>query len=64
VGKNVTITWQNNDKVPHTATADDGSWDTGNISPGSSKALTFAVAGTFAYHCTVHPMMKATVVVQ
>jgi plastocyanin len=64
VAKNTTITWQNKDNVAHTATADDGTWDTGSIAPGASKAITFATAGTFAYHCTVHPMMKAIVVVQ
>ncbi len=64
VAKGASVTWTNNDKVTHTATADDGSWDTGNIAPGASKSLTFANAGTFAYHCTVHPMMKATLVVQ
>ncbi len=64
VAKNTTITWQNKDNVAHTATADDGAWDTGSIAPGASKAITFATVGTFAYHCTVHPMMKAMVVVQ
>ncbi len=64
VSKGSTVTWQNKDNVAHTATADDGSWDTGNIAPGTSKSLTFANAGTSAYHCTVHPMMKATLVVQ
>jgi plastocyanin len=64
VAKNASITWQNKDNVAHTATADDGTWDTGTIAPGASKSLIFANAGTFAYHCTVHPMMKATAVVQ
>src|SRR5512140_3789797 len=64
VAKGSTITWTNKDAVAHTATADDGSWDTGNIAPGASKSLTFANSGTFAYHCTVHPMMKSSVVVQ
>ncbi len=64
VAKGATVTWKNNDNVAHTATADDGSWDTGSIAPGASKSLTFANAGTFAYHCAVHPMMKATLVVQ
>jgi plastocyanin len=64
VMKGSSITWTNNDAVPHTATADDGSWDTGNIAAGASKSLTFANAGTFAYHCTVHPMMKSSLIVQ
>lgn len=64
VAKGTTVTWTNKDAVPHTATADDGSWDTGNIASGASKSLTFANSGTFAYHCTVHPMMKSSVIVQ
>ncbi len=64
VAKGTTITWQNNDPVVHTATADNGSWDTGAIAAGASKTATFASTGTFTYHCTQHPMMTATVVVQ
>lgn len=59
-----TVTWQNNDNVSHTATADDGSFDTGTISTGQSDAVTFDTAGTFPYHCAIHPAMTATVVVQ
>jgi plastocyanin len=58
------ITWQNNDGVNHTATSDTGLWDTGIISPGASKSVTFNAAGTFPYHCTVHSMMTATVIVR
>lgn len=58
------VTWSNADAVPHTATADDGSFDTGTISGGASASHTFTTAGTFAYHCEVHPTMTGTVVVQ
>ena len=58
-----TVTWTNADAQNHTATADDGSWDTGTIS-SSPKSVTFATAGTFAYHCKIHPSMTATIVVQ
>ena len=64
VPKGTTVTWQNIDGVPHTATSDTGAWDSGNIPPGGSKSVTFNNAGTFPYHCTVHPMMTATIVVQ
>ena len=57
------ITWTNNDGVGHTATADDASFDTGTIAAGSSKSATFATAGTFTYHCKIHPAMAATIVV-
>ncbi|HSX48724.1 MAG TPA: cupredoxin family copper-binding protein [Candidatus Saccharimonadales bacterium] len=62
VGDKVTIT--NNDSAPHTVTADDGSFDSGTIQPGATGTVTLSKAGTFAYHCSIHPSMKGTVVVQ
>lgn len=64
VTKGTVVTWQNNDGVAHTATSDNGKWDTGSIPSGGSKSISFDSAGTFAYHCTVHPMMTGTVAAQ
>ena len=47
-------------RAGHTATADDGSFDTGTIGNGASETVTFSTAGTFAYHCTIHPAMTGT----
>jgi plastocyanin len=58
------VTWRNEDSAPHTATADDGSFDTGNVASGADDSVTFDRAGTFAYTCTIHPSMRGTVVVQ
>ena len=58
-----TVTWTNADAQSHTATADGGAFDTGTIGGNSSKAVTLTTAGTFAYHCTIHPAMTATLVV-
>jgi plastocyanin len=58
-----TVTWTNGDSAPHTATADDGSFDTGTLNEGESGSVTFDTAGTFTYHCSVHPNMTATIVV-
>jgi len=58
-----TVTWANADAQGHTATADDGSWQTGTISGNTSKSLTFTTAGTFAYNCSIHRQMTATLVV-
>jgi LPXTG-motif cell wall-anchored protein len=58
------VTWANEDDVAHTATADDGSFDTGNIENGQSRSVTFDEAGTFAYFCKPHPNMRGTVVVE
>jgi plastocyanin len=59
-----TVTWTNNDTVPHTVTAKDGSFDSGTISPGDSFTHTFDAAGSFDYACNFHPNMLGTVVVQ
>jgi alcohol dehydrogenase (cytochrome c) len=59
-----TLTWKNDGSVIHTATAADGSWDTGDISSGGSASVTFDVAGTFNFNCTPHPWMLGRVIVQ
>lgn len=58
------VTWTNNDSAAHSATADGGSFDTGVLQNGQSGSVTFSKPGTYTYHCSVHPMMKATIVVQ
>jgi plastocyanin len=55
------VTWQNEDAAPHTATADDDSWDTGTIEQGKIGSETFKEPGTFAYFCEIHPDMRGTV---
>ncbi len=58
------VVWTNNDNVPHTITSDSGSLlDSKTIAPGQSFSFTFTSAGTFNYHCSIHPMMKGAVVV-
>jgi len=49
-----TVNWSNNGQAQHSATADDGSFDTGVFGPGASRSQTFTRAGTFSYYCTVH----------
>ena len=55
------VIWQNQDTAPHTATADDGSFDTGVLERGKLKSETFKRAGTFTYFCEIHPTMHGTV---
>lgn len=57
-----TVEFKNEDIVAHTVTADDGSFDSGLIQPGSSWKMTVQKAGTLAYHCMPHPNMKAMLV--
>ena len=59
-----TVTWNNNGPTPHSAKANDGSFDTGILKKGQSGSHTFNQAGSFSYFCQPHPFMKATVVVQ
>jgi plastocyanin len=57
------VTWINHDPVGHTATSDTGAFDTGVIAPSGNKTISFAIAGTYAYHCSIHPTLKGTVTV-
>lgn len=58
------VIWTNTGAVAHTATADDEkSFDSGTIDPRATFTLVPQSSGTFAYHCTFHPWMKATLIV-
>ena len=66
VKKGDKVMFTNKDTVAHTATADGGAWDSGLLSTGQSFTLDASklAPGTYAYHCTPHPNMKATIIVQ
>lgn len=59
------ITWTNSDAAPHKVALDDGSCTmSANIAGGGGTAsLVFNVAGSFPFHCTVHPSMKGTITI-
>jgi plastocyanin len=57
------ITWTNADSAPHTVTFDDGPCASGTIGAGGSATVRYDVAGTFAFHCAIHPTMTGTLVV-
>ena len=60
-----TVVWINTGRAPHTATADDGTrFDSATLYPQATFRFTPRQAGTIAYHCTLHPWMKGTLVVQ
>jgi plastocyanin len=63
VSSNVKVTWTNNDGVAHTVTADDNSFNSGNIAPGATFSHTFSGIGTYSYHCNIHTAMKGKIVV-
>lgn len=56
-----TIVWRNGDPFPHTATAQDRSFDSGEIPPGGSWKFKAVKKGLHPYVCTLHPTMKGTV---
>lgn len=59
------VTWTNNQAgVSHAVTSDTGAFDSGTLSSGGVFSHTFSTAGTFAYHCNIHPSMQGTVIVQ
>jgi plastocyanin len=62
VGLNSTVTWINDDNTVHTVTADNGSFDSGDIAPGASFRYTFTNSGTYNYHCMHHPEMTGVVI--
>ena len=59
-----TVTWTNEGPTAHSATASDGSFDTGIFSAGGSRSETFNEAGTVSYICTPHPNMTGTITVE
>lgn len=63
VAVGTTVTWTNQDTVPHTTTSDAPGWDSGIMNKGASFSFTFAKAGAFPYHCNVHPSMHGTITV-
>lgn len=54
-----TITWINKDIAPHTASADDKSFDTGELKQNESASITVSSDQTITYFCKFHPSMKA-----
>ena len=56
-----TVTWVNSDSTTHTSTADGGAWNSPAMTPGGQFSFTFPSAGTFSYHCSIHPGMVGTV---
>lgn len=59
------VVWTNNDNAPHSITSDTGSLlDSVKLSTGESFGFVFTTAGSFSYHCAVHPNMKGTIIVE
>jgi plastocyanin len=59
-----TVTWMNTDSIAHTSTSNAAGWDSGIVAPGAQFSVTFQTAGSFSYHCAIHPGMVGTVLVR
>lgn len=57
------VTWTNRGQNTHTVTADDDSFDSGNIDAGATFEQSFDEVGDFTYHCNIHSSMTGTVTV-
>ncbi|HSL20331.1 MAG TPA: plastocyanin/azurin family copper-binding protein [Vicinamibacterales bacterium] len=64
VAVGTTVTWRNTDRESHTSTSDAAGWNSGIVGPGRDFSVTLQTAGTFQYHCDIHPGMVGTVVVR
>lgn len=64
VAAGTTVTWTNGDGPSHTTTSDEEGWDSGVLASGDSFETVFDEPGVFAYHCSIHPSMTATVTVE
>ncbi len=58
-----TVKWTNQDQTDHTVTADDKSFDSGQLGQGQSFSFTFTKEGTFSYHCSNHTSMLGKIIV-
>ncbi len=57
------VEWVNLDLAPHTASAEDGTWDSGEMAKRARFRMTFRKAGSHAYGCAFHPLMRGDIVV-
>ena len=58
-----TVTWVNDDDIPHNVTATDKSFKSKVLDTGERFSFTFPHAGTYAYFCGLHPHMTGSVIV-
>ena len=63
IAPGATVRWFNDDGLPHTVTASDSSWDSGNLDPGATFERAYDMPGTYSYLCRYHPGQIGTIVV-
>jgi plastocyanin len=64
VSRGTRLIWTNTDSDPHTVTSDKSLWASEALDTGNRFARVFKTAGTFPYHCSIHPFMHGTIIVK
>jgi plastocyanin len=64
VAAGTTVTWANNDDIPHTVRAVDGSFHSKALDTDDKYSFTFTKPGVYSYFCSVHPKMVGKVIVK
>ena len=59
-----TVTWENRDDIPHTVVATNKAFRSKAMDTDGKFSFTFTTAGSYEYFCSLHPHMKATIVVE
>jgi plastocyanin len=64
VSRGTRLIWTNTDSDPHTVTSDKRIWASDALDTDMHFARVFRQAGTFPYHCAIHPYMHGTIIVK
>ena len=64
IQKGANVTWKNDDSVQHTIVSDSQAFSSPLLNTGDTYTFQFNSSGSFPYHCSIHPYMKATIVVE
>jgi len=59
-----TVTWTNDDDIPHTVTANDHAFKSKVLDTGERFSFTFTRVGLFPYFCSLHPHMTGKIIVK
>ena len=57
-----TVVWTNTDGMPHTVVDLSGRFASGTLASGQTYAYAFTMVGMYTYYCSLHPEMKAGVI--
>ena len=59
-----TVTWQNNDDIPHTVVASGKAFRSKTLDTDDKYTFTFTTPGSYEYFCSLHPHMTGSIVVE